>query len=49
MYEGLFFKICGQIIVLEMSEYADSLLAYKADIEHKGLIDWAYFILFPSG
>jgi hypothetical protein len=23
-----------------MSEYADSLLAYKADIEHKGLIDW---------
>jgi hypothetical protein len=25
---------------LEMSEYADSLLAFKADIEHKGLIDW---------
>ena len=23
-----------------MSEYADSLLAFKADIEHKGLIDW---------
>ena len=23
-----------------MSEYADSLLAYKADIEHKGLLDW---------
>jgi hypothetical protein len=23
-----------------MSEYADSLLAYKDDIEHKGLIDW---------
>jgi hypothetical protein len=23
-----------------MSEYADSLLAFKADIEHKGLLDW---------
>ena len=23
-----------------MSEYSDSLLAFKADIEHKGLIDW---------
>lgn len=23
-----------------MSEYADSLLAFKADIEHTGLIDW---------
>ncbi len=23
-----------------MGEYADSLLAFKADIEHKGLIDW---------
>jgi hypothetical protein len=23
-----------------MSEYADSLLAFKADIEYKGLIDW---------
>lgn len=23
-----------------MSEYADSLLAFKADIEHKGLIEW---------
>jgi hypothetical protein len=23
-----------------MSTYADSLLAFKADIEHKGLIDW---------
>jgi hypothetical protein len=23
-----------------MSEYADSLIAYKADIEHQGLIDW---------
>ena len=23
-----------------MSEYADSLLAFKADIEHRGLIDW---------
>jgi hypothetical protein len=23
-----------------MSEYADSLLAFKTDIEHKGLIDW---------
>lgn len=28
------------IIHLEMSTYADSLLAFKADIEHKGLIDW---------
>jgi hypothetical protein len=23
-----------------MSEYADSLLAFKTDIDHKGLIDW---------